>query len=305
MSAKIIAFLNFKGGVGKTANVVNLGACLSHLRKKRVLVVDLDPQCNATFWLLRRSEFDQFTDGSRQAARVQQTTYQIFQDALQGTSLFKIKEAIMPGVPRTEEGTEIIPLLHLLPGAVDLLDIEFAVGHNAVERFRPVLRAALAPLARHYDYILLDCPPNLYHVAQTAVLAAHHIVVPYNPDYLSLSGFRIMCRHLKKLDDTFQALRPRLARNQVCAITVNRYQKVGIAYSTAIAELKSQVDVLKAAGLVHESCKVLEPPVRQDVHIAESTNWHRPVIIHSPDCNGSEDYTALTDAFINHFENTL
>lgn len=137
MSAKIAAFLNFKGGVGKTANVVNLGACLSHLRKKRVLVVDLDLQCNSTFWLLRRAEFDQFTDGSRQAARVQQTNNQIFQDAIQDTSLFKIKEAIMPGVPRTEEATEIIPLLHLLPGAVDLLAIEFAVRHNAVERFRP------------------------------------------------------------------------------------------------------------------------------------------------------------------------
>jgi len=59
MGAKIIAFLNFKGGVGNTANTVNIGACLALHHKKKVLVVDLDPQCNSTYWLLRYSEFEE------------------------------------------------------------------------------------------------------------------------------------------------------------------------------------------------------------------------------------------------------
>ena len=305
MSAKIVAFLNFKGGVGKTANVVNLGASLSYIRKKRVLVVDLDPQCNATYWLLRRPEFERLTDSAREESGVQHTTYQIFQDAIQGISRFKPKNAIIQGVPRSESGTELIPLLHLLPGAVDLLDIEFAVTHKIAERFRPSLRQALAPFAENYDYILLDCPPNLYHVAQTAILAAQHIVVPYNPDYLSLSGFRILCCHLKKLEDAFQSIRPKFKRNQVCALIVNRYQKVGVPYTAAISELKSQIDVLKQNGLVHPKCEMLEPPIRQDVRIAESTSEHKPIIIHDADCNGSKDYCELADAFTRHFEENL
>lgn len=305
MSAKVIAFLNFKGGVGKTANVVNLGACLSHARKRRVLVVDLDPQCNTTFWLMRRSEFQQVTDGGRRASRVQQTTFQLFKDILCGTTLFNPNEAIVRGVPRSDAGMEIIPLLHLLPGAIDLLDIEFAVTQHTIDRFRSSLRCALAKFETEYDYILLDCPPNLYYVAQTAVLAAHHIVVPYNPDYLSLSGLRILCRHLKKLDDAFQCRRPQLARNQVCAVTVNRYDKRGNVFGTAIAELKSQIDVLKEQELVHPQCAMLEPPIRQDVRIAESTSEHKPAIIYDPDSIGSCDYLDLADAFIQHFEQNL
>ena len=305
MSAKVIAFLNFKGGVGKTANVVNLGACLAHVHRRRVLVVDLDPQCNSTFWLMRRTEFLQVTDSARRAAKIQQTTFQIFKDALCGTSLFNLKEAVVRGVPRNEVGTEIIPLLHLLQGAIDLLDIEFDVMPNTVHRFRPSLRKALTLLQEDYDYILLDCPPNLYHVARAAVFAAHNIVVPYNPDYLSLSGFQMLCRQLRKLDDAFQGSRPQLARNQVCAVTVNRYDKRGNVFGTAIAELKSQIDVLKKEELVHPNCIVLEPSIRQDVRISESTSEHKPVILHSPHSIGSSDYLLLAEAFIQHFEHNL
>ena len=130
-------------------------------------------------------------------------------------------------------------------------------------------------------------------------------MVPYNPDYLSLSGLRILCRQLKKLDDAFQARRPRLARNQVCAVTVNRYDKRGNVFGTAIAELKSQIDVLKEQELVHPDCTVLEPPIRQDVCVSESTSEHKPVIIHRPASIGSSDYFQLTEAFLQHFEQTL
>ena len=305
MSVKIIAFLNFKGGVGKTANVVNLGACLAHFQRHRVLVVDLDPQCNTTFWLMRRNEFQQVTDSGRRLAAVSQTTFQIFDDALRGTNLFDIEKAVLRGVPRNGAGTEIIPLLDLLPGAIDLMEIEFDVTPNAMDRFRPSLRDALSLVEDDYDYIFLDCPPNLYHVTQTAVLAAHHVVVPYYPDYLSLSGLRILCRQLKKMDDVFQARRPTRARNQVCAVTVNRFDTRGNVFGVASAELQSQIDLLKDEELVHSDCKVLGPPIRQDVRVAESTSEHKPVIVYSPDSIASCDYLRLAEAFIQHFENIL
>ncbi len=302
MSAKVIAFLNFKGGVGKTANVVNLGACLAYQKHKRVLVVDLDPQCNSTFWLLSPQRFTELTAVARQASAIQRTTFQIFQDAITGTSLFNAHDAIVQGVPRTQNGLELIPNLHLLPSAIDLFDIEFGINPKIVGRVRPSLRNALLPVMEEYDYILLDCPPNIYHVAQTAVVAADHIVVPYNPDYLSLSGLQILCRQLHKMNESFQASRAHLSQNQVCAITVNRYQIVGEIYSTAIAELKAQLLLLKEKGWVHPQCAVLAPPVRLDVRVAESTSEHLPVILHAAGSIGSQDYSLLADSFIAHLQ---
>lgn len=305
MSAKVIAFLNFKGGVGKTANVVNLGASLALKHDRRVLVVDLDPQCNSTFWLLHNDEFDRYTDTNRLNEDVGRTTYQLYRDALNGSAAFKIKDAILRGVPHTKFGTELIPNLHLLPAAIDLLDIEFSVGSSAVKRFRTSLRDALLLVKDDYDYIFLDCPPNTYHVAQTALVAAQHIVVPYNPDYLSLSGLRILCQHLERLDAEMRVQRQRLQRNQVCAITINRYQKARGTFDQTIAELRGQVDLLKQRGLVHPDCVILEPFVRLDIKVAESTSEHIPVLLHAEESIGSQDYIELASSFVNHFETTL
>ncbi len=303
MAAKIIAFINFKGGVGKTSNAVNLGAALALDRHKRVLIVDLDPQCNATFWLLQHEKFDAFTAEARQKTDIEKTTFQVFQDALRGTKLFKIQDAIIRGLPVDDFGLELIPNLHLLPAAVDLFDTEFAVNGTALSRFLPSLRNALEPVQDDYDYIFLDCPPNLYYVAQAGALAAHHIIVPYNPDYLSLSGLKILCRQLHKLDEKLRLQRQKLHRNQVCGVTINRNEKVGDAYGTAISQLHSQVDLLKADGLVHPQCKVFHP-IRKCVRLAESTSHHKPVLLHDPKSIGSEDYRTLADEFITHFDAT-
>jgi chromosome partitioning protein len=76
MAAKAIAFINFKGGVGKTAATVNIGACLAYYRRKRVLIVDLDAQCNSSFWLMPpRLWKEHIGNGER-------STYQLFRDAI-------------------------------------------------------------------------------------------------------------------------------------------------------------------------------------------------------------------------------
>lgn len=305
MSARIVAFLNFKGGVGKTSNVVNLGAALAIEGRGRVLVVDIDPQCNATYWLLRPRDFGGFTNTGRLLSDVQRTTYQIYQDAIDRTDHFPGERAIFKSVPRTDTGIELIPRLDLLPASMDLLETEFGVNEDNVARVRTSLRDALRPLESSYDYILIDCPPNIYHVTQTAVVAAHHILIPYNPDFLSLSGARILCRQLNKMEDAFAPLRPERTGRQVCGFVINRYMMVGNAYSTAIAELSSQIDVLKQHGYVHPECRVLEPAIRQDIKVAESTSEHCPVLVHAPDSIGSEDYRQLASSFVVHLDSLL
>src|ERR1700731_1323715 len=89
MSSKVLAFINFKGGVGKTATVVNIGATLAKLHRKKVLIVDLDPQSNSSVWLMRPDRWRQHV------AKGHHSTFQIFDDALQAKDRFKFDDAVV------------------------------------------------------------------------------------------------------------------------------------------------------------------------------------------------------------------
>ena len=117
MSSKVLAFINFKGGVGKTATVVNIGATLAKLHEKKVLIVDLDPQSNASVWLMRPDRWREHV------AKGRRSTFQIFDDALHGKPRFNFEEALVQGVV-TWTGFTDLPRLHLLPASVELLRIE-------------------------------------------------------------------------------------------------------------------------------------------------------------------------------------
>ncbi|MBS0660098.1 MAG: AAA family ATPase [Verrucomicrobia bacterium] len=301
MPAQVLAFLNFKGGVGKTTSVVNLGAGLGYFKNKRVLVVDLDAQCNSTFWLLRPDHFAALEPTEFEGAGSARTSWQIFRDAVYGTSLFQPTQAIIRGVPRSEAGYELIPNLHLLPGSLDLIDVDFEADTKVVGRMRAALREALEPLRAHYDYILLDCPPHLHYVTQSALLAADHVVLPYNPDYLSLSGLYTLSQLLDRIDVVFAQQRAGQRRANIAAVVICRHQLVGRAYGTAIAELKSRLDLLRHHRLVHPQCALLEPYVRHDVSVAEAASEHLPVLLHRPNSNATIDYKLLSNAFVAHF----
>ena len=107
---KIVSFINLKGGVGKTTVAVNIASILANTHKKRVLVVDLDPQTNATVSLI-----DQLTWQSRDAAG--QTLYHLFYDMLNGQSTFDINQAILKDVGGVSG-------LDLLPSSLELVEIQ-------------------------------------------------------------------------------------------------------------------------------------------------------------------------------------
>ena len=184
---KRFAFINFKGGVGKTAMVVNIGASLAYYHHKKVLIVDLDPQSNASLWLMQPQHWRNHTQ------RGVRSTYQLFLDHIKGTKHFDFEEAVVPGVP-WHGGVSLLPHLDLLPAAVELLRVEDSIHHNKFVQFYKFVFMSLKPYFDKYDYVFFDCPPNVYAVTQNALFAADACVVPYVPDFLSLSGFNILDR---------------------------------------------------------------------------------------------------------------
>ena len=155
---KIISVANQKGGVGTTTTAVNLAACLGHLKNK-VLLVDIDPQGNATsgFGVEKR--------------RVQATSY----DVLIGEKT--MEEAL---IHTSFTGVDLIPSSISMAGA----EIELVDEENRIER----LKAALSPLKGNYDYILIDCPPSLGLITLNAFTASDTVLIPTQCEYYSLEG---------------------------------------------------------------------------------------------------------------------
>jgi chromosome partitioning protein len=166
-STKILALANQKGGVGKTTTAINLGAALAAF-EKRVLVVDCDPQGNATRGLGDDAASPHLYHG------------------LCG-------EADADEVIRTTD----FPNLDLIPADRDLVGVEVEfVGEEGWERR---LRELLAPVRDRYDTILLDCPPSLGHLTVIALTAADGVLVPLQCEYFALEGISELLATIRRV----------------------------------------------------------------------------------------------------------
>jgi chromosome partitioning protein len=295
MSSKVLAFINFKGGVGKTATVVNIGATLAKFHEKKVLIVDLDPQCNSSLWLMRPDRWREHV------ARGRRSTFQIFDDALQGKARFNFDEAVVKGVV-TWTGFADLPKLHLLPAAVELLRVEERIHELRSPVINQILDSALGTQFKQYDYVLLDCPPNLYSTTKAAIFSADSCVVPYVPDYLSLSGFQVLAEQVAEMREKFAAYLPGRRKPNIGALIVSHYRQTGNVFRLAVNELELSMAALREEGVLSAHAVLLQPYIRHCVRVAESTSEHLPVILYAPGSIGAQDYADLTQQFVDLFE---
>ena len=179
----VTSLINLKGGVGKTTLTLSLAHFLALEHHKRVLVIDLDPQTNATIALVNERRWRERDQGG-------QTLYQLFKDQIDGTHLFSAQEAIMTRVSNVAGG---VPGLDLLPASIRLHRIQDRITKIAdLDTFRggPVyaLRETLRDILPHYDHVLIDCPPNLGIITLNGIAISRYFLIPVVPDILSTLG---------------------------------------------------------------------------------------------------------------------
>jgi chromosome partitioning protein len=156
--SRILAIANQKGGVGKTTTAINLGASLA-VMERRVLLIDLDPQGNATTGL------------GIDRAKLAKSIYDVF------TGSFLLTDVVCK---------TLLPYLFLAPATRDLIGVEIELVSE--EKREERLRRAIEPLAGEFDYILIDCPPSLGLLTLNGLTAADALIAPLQCEYYALEG---------------------------------------------------------------------------------------------------------------------
>jgi chromosome partitioning protein len=190
----IVACVNLKGGVGKTAIAVNFAAYCGSIGM-RTLLVDLDPQTNATFSCISVDQWEEH-------ATKHGTVADLFGARAHANAEGKQKtfdEVVKKGVFKN---------LDLIPSHLELFTIDLVLASATARESR--IKKALTPVLGNYDMIVCDCPPNLTIPTQSALAVCTHYVVPISPDFLSALGVGLLLRQVKKFCDDM-SVDPKLA----------------------------------------------------------------------------------------------
>ncbi len=222
---KIVAVANQKGGVGKTTTSVNLAACLA-ARGVRVLIIDLDPQGNATSGL--------------------------GVPPLEGHSIYG------PLLGHGDIAEKIVPTiwenLSIIPGDIDLAGAEIEVARAEDHLTR--LRTAFEPLraAAEFDFVLLDCPPSLGILMTNALAAADELFIPLQCEYYALEG-------LSKIDNVVSQIRDCGANPQlkICGILMTMFMRNNLA-NQVIGEVQSHFGEVLYKTVIPRSVRLGEAP---------------------------------------------
>ena len=194
--AHVFSTINLKGGVGKTTTTVAMAEFMSGAMGKRVLVIDLDPQTNATVMMIGEDRWRQLNDKEHTIAR-------LFKDALDpDNKRFDFDATLQKGVSNVKEARTI----DLLPSSLDLIDVQDELAFIPSGRFHSVtptelLERAVKAHLDDYDVVIVDCPPNLGIITLNGLRISDGFVIPTIPDVLSTYGIPQILSRVKQFSD--------------------------------------------------------------------------------------------------------
>lgn len=249
----IIAILNFKGGVGKTTTAINLADAL-HRQKKKVLLVDIDSQRNATIILDRDKDVD--------------------------TTVFTAMQAV--ALEKPDAGLDIYehsPGFDFVAGDLELKKIEVVLAGVMAKEL--ILRRLLELPSQHYDYIIIDCPPNAGIMTVNAMVAANSMLIPVDSQPMALDGLADITKVYSEVCRTFN---PNLT---ILGYLLTRYRN---NYSSSKQVLRFLQD--RPINLL------MNTRIRENTTLGQAAGKRQTIFEYDPECAGAEDYLQLAKEIV-------
>lgn len=278
---RVVSFMNMKGGVGKTTLAVNVAYALANVHKKNVLIVDGDPQFNATQYLL---ESDAYLKHLKDAKKG--TLRDIFVprrpgpvNTIIGTSkkVNKTKMALSACVCSVFDGGQSRGKLDLIPSSLQLMDIETSKRGTESK-----LNAYLKEKAGGYDYVIIDCPPTISIFTQAAILASDMYLVPIKPDSLSVLGLPLLETWLDEYTDDH-------------GISVDQ---LGLVFTLVRGNTPKAMRRVMKELRGERKDKVFTNHLSESTDVAESVDAHQPVFLYKQNAKTAGEILAITEEFV-------
>ncbi len=298
----IISFINLKGGVGKTTCCANIAGELARENRK-VLVIDTDPQANVSTLLMGPKRYQQkFGYELDENDIYRDTIYQLFLDAMEDNEnkkRFNFGTAIIKSVVRrTIQGKEIRPLtqLDLLPATSHLMQLEQKIVNYVRSRFA-ILSKFLEQIKDYYDFILIDCPPNIYTTTHNSLYASDYFIIPTIPDYLSISGIPLLVNSLNK---TIEIKREeKNASVKLAGILINLLDTRINVHKDGLQRIRRLLEIFKQENMVDENSIVFRSIITNKVDIKKASGKYLPVCVDKPRSDSTMEFRNLCHEILN------
>jgi chromosome partitioning protein len=264
------AFLNHKGGVGKTTSVINIGAGLAILGN-RVLLVDLDPQGHLT----------RFLGIDRGGVRTTIT------DVMRGSTSAREATIACGLKARLHMAGQDNPLsISVIPATLEFADAETTLLR--ANRCEFLLKNAIAEVRDDFDTILFDCPPSLGLVSTNALVAAQTVFIPVQTEYLALHSLEDLLTRVESVTTRFN---PDL---EVGGLIATRFDGRKVLSRTIVQTMRERFGAL-----------LLDTMIRDNIVLAESPQYGKDIFSYRPRSFGAEDYLRLAEEVMDRLTNPV
>lgn len=271
---EIISFINMKGGVGKTTSVVELGTILAQDHEKRILIIDIDPQTNATFSLIGIEEWKSINANGTIA-----DVLGVNKGLSSRDDEFDINKAIINDVCG-------ITNLDLIPSHIDMtfLDLDLS-GETGREN---ILSRKLETLNGDYDFVLIDCPPNLTIAPQNALVVSDYIIVPVAPEFYSAIGLPMLINRVNTLKGKLTG----------CKVEI-----LGVLFTQVrlTNDHNHHLDSIRRTCSEELEIDTFQTTIPFTTRISEAAKLNKPATLLNPSEKGINAYKAFTQEFLLNF----